>query len=143
MLRAWGDTVLSLRGYRPVIDVVTPEGRLDSMSLVGFDSPMLARSRMFLQGVLDRPPLLSSSAATCRDFLFVLNMRPGWLRMDVYDRRGILNHVLTEPDPVFDQSFFSTDVAVECSTPGAYQLAVTIAQPQPRIDLYRWEPPFE
>ena len=62
-LRAWGDSVLSLSGYRPVIDVLAPEADdPDSLALVGFDSPLLVRSWQFAQGEVAEPPLLTSAA---------------------------------------------------------------------------------
>ena len=66
-LRPWGDTLVSLSGYRPVVDLLppgTPVGAaLDSLTLMGFDSPQLERSRQFAIGAVDEPPLLSSAAA--------------------------------------------------------------------------------
>src|SRR5690606_3725856 len=62
VLRATGDTVLSIRGYQPVVDVIDMTGRVDSLRLRGFDSPMLARMRLFQLGDAKSPPLLVPSA---------------------------------------------------------------------------------
>ncbi|MGI9174512.1 MAG: hypothetical protein ACR2GR_04255 [Rhodothermales bacterium] len=120
-LRAWGDSLLSLSGYRPVIDVATEEGdalRLDTLALTGFDSPMLARSRLFTLGEVYDPPLLTASAAAAGDRLFVLNMRPGWLRVDVYNRHGRLQNVLVQENPLIDKNFYPTDIAARRTSGG-------------------------
>ena len=99
MLRVWGDSLLSLCGFRPVIDVVSPGGGVDTLHLSGFDSPMLARSRAFMLGDIDEPPLLIPSAAIVGDQLYALNMRPGWLRIDQFDRSGQLQNRLVQHSP--------------------------------------------
>ena len=138
LLRPWGDSLLSLSGYRPVVDVHTPGGPLDSLALVGFDSPMLARSRAFLLGETHEAPLLTASAAPAGNHLFVLNMRPGWLRVDVYDRTGRLQQVFTQPDPGYDKQFYPTDLAARRGdAPGDVVLAVAVTQPTPEVRLYR------
>lgn len=139
MLRPWGARLASLRGYLPAIDV-WGGGRIDSLSLVGFDSPMLSRTRSFLIGDVDQPPLLTASAAPVDERLFVLNMRPGWLRVDVFDASGRLRHILTQPDPEFRQEYFPTDIAVRRLADGRYELSVSLVQPEARIDRYRWVP---
>ena len=65
LLRPWGDSLLSLSGFFPLVDVLTPDlaTPLDSMALLGFDSPMLRRTFAFRQGDARQAPLLSSSAA--------------------------------------------------------------------------------
>lgn len=141
LLHAWGDTLLSLSGFRPVVDVLTPGGRLDTLALVGFDSPMLARSRSFLLGDVAEAPLLSAAAAPAGDLLFVLNLRPGWLRVDVYDRTGRLQHVLVQPAPGLDRRFFPVDLGVHRRPDGEYLLAVLTGQPIPALTLYRWTGP--
>lgn len=140
-LRAWGDSLLSLSGYRPVIDVATEEGdalRLDTLALTGFDSPMLARSRLFTLGEVYDPPLLTASAAAAGDRLFVLNMRPGWLRVDVYNRHGRLQNVLVQENPLIDKNFYPTDIAARRTSGGDYEIAVVVPEPVPRVVLYRW-----
>ncbi len=138
-LRSWGGTLISLNGYRPVIDVVRPDGALDSLRLNGFDSPMLSRLRLFEIGEIDAPPLLTAAAAPLGDSLFVLNMRPGWLQVDVYDRSGKLRAILTEQDPGFNRDYYPTDIAV-ASSPGArsIRIAVSVVRPDSRVNLYDW-----
>ncbi len=139
MLRLWGDSLLSLSGFRPVIDVLTPDGRLDTLALTGFDSPMLARSRLFLLGETHEPPLLTSSAAASGASLFVLNMRPGWLRIDVYDHAGRLRRILTQENPSFNQEYYPADLAVR-RVGRAFEIAVVAVKPAPSLDRYRWTP---
>lgn len=140
-LRTWGDSLLSLCFYRPVADVVLPDGGLDTLALAGFDSPNLGRSHLFLTGATHEPPMLTISAAPAGDLLFVLNMRPGWIRVDAYDRRGRLRHILTQESPAFNQDFFPVDLAVRALGDGAYAIAVAITTPTPQLRLYRWQRP--
>lgn len=139
LLRTWGDSLLSLSGYRPVVDVLsgTP-ARLDTMALHGFDSPMLARSRLFLLGEVGEAPLLSSAASAAGDLLFVLNLRPGWLQIDAFDRSGLLQRRLTQPDPDLRKDFFPQDLAVRRLPDGTFEAAVVFREPWPRLDLYRF-----
>ena len=141
LLRLWGDSLLSLSGYRPVVDVFAPGGARDTLPLFGFDSPMLARSRSFALGAVEEAPLLSASAAPSGDHLFVLNMRPGWIQVDVYDRAGRLVRVLTQPDPGFDQRFYPVDLAVRPRQDGASTIAVLSVEPSPRLSCFLWHPP--
>jgi hypothetical protein len=140
LVRSWGDSLLSLSGYRPVIDVLHSGERgdaaVDTVRLRGFDSPMLARSRAFVQGDADEPPLLSASADPAGEGLFVLNMRPARLRVDVYDRRGRLQHVLVGRKQA--RSVFPMDLAVWRAPGGGYALATVAARPEPRLTFYRW-----
>ncbi|MBT8400542.1 MAG: hypothetical protein KJO98_08705 [Rhodothermia bacterium] len=136
-LRSWGDTLLSLRGYQPSVDLLRHDGTADSLRLTGFDSPMLARTRLFAAGSIDQPPLLSAAASSLKDELYVLNMRPGWLRVDVYDRGGRLKAVLTQPDPGFNKQFYPTDIAVR-QVDGVIDVAISVVEPRPRVDFYRW-----
>lgn len=139
LLRAWGDTLLSLSGYRPVVDVMAPgTTTLDTLALVGFDSPMLARSYQFMLGDEHEAPLLSTAAAPAGDRLFVLNLRPGWLQIDVYSREGRLQHVLIQENPGFNKQFYPMDLAVEQDAEGGYRLAVVTVEPAPEVRLYRW-----
>ena len=138
-LRVQDDTLYSLSGYRPVVDVLAPGAPLDTLALVGFDSPMLARSRQFVLGQVDEAPLLTASAVPVGDSLFVLNVRPGWLRVDVYDRQGRLRRILTQENPEFDRAFYPMDLAVRQSGPGIYDFAVISAGGDlPRVWLHRW-----
>ncbi|MEM6337975.1 MAG: hypothetical protein AAF752_15495, partial [Bacteroidota bacterium] len=85
-----GNTVYSFSAYRPVVDRLRPGGQRDTLRLNGFDSPMLARSRAYVLGDVDEAPLLISSADWADGRLFVLNLRPGILRIDEYDPSGQL-----------------------------------------------------
>jgi len=143
MLRPWGDSLLSLSGFRPVVDVfgAALSMPLDTMALVGFDSPMLRRSFAFMQGHATQAPLLSTSAAPVGDRLFVLNVRPGWLRIDVYDRGGRLQHILVERDPAYNKQFYPIDLAVRREAPGRYRIAVAVPRPAPVVKVYDWVVP--
>jgi hypothetical protein len=143
-LRTWGDSLVSLSGYRPVVHRL-PRGfadgaPADSLSLVGFDSPMLERSYAYAEGDVSKPPLLSASAAAVGDRLFVLNLRPGWVQIDVYDRSGRLQRRLVEPHSGGDRGFYPLDLDVRRADAG-YRLAVAVRSPEPRLQLFRWRPP--
>ncbi len=143
MLRVWGDSLLSLSGFRPVVDVLplplTDTTRADSMALRGFDSPMLPRSRAFLTGEVSQAPLLTAAAAPVNDRLFVLNLRPGWLQIDTYDRAGQIHHRLRQAETAYEDSFYPRDLAVQ-RRDGGYDIAVIFTDPEPRLDVYRWTP---
>ena len=141
-LVATEDTLLSACGYRPVLDRIPPLAARDTLALVGFDSPMLARSRSFLLGDLYDPPLLTPSMAVAGDRIFVLNIRPGWLLIDVYDLAGRLQRRLVQQAPVFAQSFYPVDLAAHPNGDG-FDIAVVYVEPQPWLALYRWATAFE
>lgn len=142
-LRAWGDTLLSLSAYRPIVqwlphdfsDGTTP----DSMSLVGFDSPMLERSYAFAQGAVSKAPLLTPAAAPVGDTLFILNLRPGWVQIDAYGRNGHLQRRLVERHPSGNRNFYPLDFDAHRTSEG-YVFAVTVRSPEPRLELFRWQP---
>lgn len=149
-LRPWGDSLLSLSGYRPVVDVLTPATQagaaLDTLALAGFDSPQLARSRLFALGDVKEPPLLAPAASAAGDRLFVLNARSGWVHVDVFARddgpegpRLLLERSLVSPDAAFHDDFFAADLAVRHAGAG-YEIAVLIAGPEPAVEVYRWVP---
>lgn len=140
LLELWGDSLLSLSAYQPVVDVITADARMDTLRLVGFDSPMLPRTRAFILGAIYEPPMLSSAAATAGNALFVLNLRPGWLRVDVFDRTGRITHRLVQDAPAFSQDFYPIDLDVRVDSSGTYQLAIAFVEPQPKLALYRWDP---
>ena len=144
LLRTWDETLLSLSGFSPVVDVLAADLATppDTLALVGFDSPMLRRTFAFMRGEIYEAPLLSSSAAPAADRLFVLNMRPGWLRLDVYDRAGHLQHILVEPNPAFDTDFYPIDLAVRRSEAGHYEIAIAVVKPVPTVKLYHWLAPY-
>ena len=148
VLRAWGDTLLSLSGYRPVVDRLAPGGGVDSLALVGFDSPMLPQSRLFVLGETSEAPTLVTSAAAVGDRLFVLNVRPGWTRIDVYGRDGRLERVLIEPDPGVS-GYNDLDLDVRADGAGGYLIAVARLRHDvfwfssayvPRVSVFRWKP---
>ena len=150
LLKMWGDTLVSLSGFRPVVDLVyaagaAPEDEFtgaDTLSLVGFDSPMLARSRLFMRGEVQEAPLLSSSAAPAGDRLFVLNIRAGWLQVDVFGRDGRLQHRLVGPDVEYRKAFFPQDLDVR-RRGNVFEIAVVFSEPEPSVRLYRWMPAGE
>jgi hypothetical protein len=142
-LRAWGDSLVSLSGYRPVVHRLPRAfgdgARPDSLALVGFDSPMLERSYAYAAGNATKPPLLTASAAAVDDRLFVLNLRPGWVQIDVYDRRGRLRRRLVEPRRGGDRGFYPVDLDARRTEEG-YRFAVAVRSPTPRLELFRWRP---
>lgn len=140
MLRTWGDSLVSLSGFRPVLDIWVPQTRMDSVALKGFDSPMLARSRAFALGQIRQPPLLYSSAAAFDDRLFVLNLRPGWLRIDVFDTEGNLMNRLVQEGPGFNKNFYPIDIDARITEEGIFELVVAYVEPEPKISLYTWMP---
>jgi hypothetical protein len=111
----------------------------DSLALVGFDSPMLERSYAFGQGDATEAPLLTPAAAPAGDSLFVLNLRPGWVQIDVYDRQGRLQRRLVEPHDEGSPNFYPLDLDVR-RTAGGYIFAVTVRSPEPRLEVFRWRP---
>ncbi len=115
-LRAWGNSVWSLSGYRPVVDFLTsdaPDGTAtDSLTLLGFDSPQLVRSNQYLLGEVDEPPLLISSGASFESGFFLLNLRADGLRIDVYDVEGQLERVLAYTDVEAMPNAFPVDLAI-------------------------------
>jgi len=142
-LRAWEDTLLSLAGFRPVVGRIPVDFQsgtpVDTTALVGFDSPMLERRYAFSQGDVERPPLLSPDAAPLGDSLYVLNLRPGWTRVDVYDRSGRLQHALVEPHDGGNPNFNA--VALDVRRDGETLLiAVALRSPEPALEVYRWRP---
>jgi len=138
-VRPRGEVLLSLAGFRPVIDRWWPDGRLDTLALVGFDSPMLARSRAFLVGEVHEAPLLTSSAVPVDSLLFVLNLRPGWVQIDVYSLRdGRLRHRLLPPEQRLNRRFYPHDLAVACRDASCL-LVVALNDPEPWIVAYRWD----
>jgi hypothetical protein len=142
-LRAWGDSLVSLSGYRPVVHrlpaAFADGARADSLALVGFDSPMLERSYAYAAGNATKPPLLTASAAAAGDRLFVLNLRPGWVQIDVYDRRGRLQRRLVEAHSGGNRGFYPLDLDVR-RAPDGYHFAVAVRSPTPRLELFRWRP---
>lgn len=143
LLRIWGDSLLSLSGFRPIVDIIQPSAPLDSLALFGFDSPMLARSRTFFTGgrVRQGPPLLSASAAPAGPYLFALNSRPGWLYIDVFDQDGRLQYRLVEPDPRVNSQHQVQDLDARVRSDGGFELVVALTAPTPSILAFTWQPP--
>ena len=141
VLRRWGDRLVSVSGFRPVVHTLPldfrAEARADSLRLMGFDSPMLERSHAYAQGDAEKPPLLAASAAAVDDTLFVLNLRPGWVQIDVYDRTGRLQRRLVEPHEAADRNFYPVDLDAR-RLDGGYQFAVAVRSPEPQVEIFRW-----
>lgn len=139
--------LLSLAGFRPVVDRVAraaltdTTARPDTLRLDGFSAPIpiLARARRFAQGEDTTPPLLTASADESGEWLFVLNLRPGWLRIDAYDADGVLRYAFNEPGAQAGKNFYPRDIAVR-QTGGEYHIAVAFTDPEPRVTVYRWAP---
>ncbi len=146
-LKPWGERVLALSGYRPVVDVWTPGAgpRLDTLALAGFSSPELMRSAQFMRGDVNQPPLLTSSAAALGDRLFVVNMRDEHVRLDVFGPTGRLERVLVSPKPWATLPYIPIDIAVR-QTDAGVEFAVLMQRPagllqsaDSRLVLYRWK----
>lgn len=140
LLRANGRTIFSLTGFFPRITIWKDSltGSPLSMRLRGFDSPMLRRSWAFLQGSARNAPLLTSSAVHAGDYWFVLNLRPGWLRIDVYDTDGDLKNILIEQDPGYLKQFYPLDIAVRIMSDDIYDMAVALVADVPVVRRYTW-----
>jgi len=140
-LRAWTDRLVSVSGFRPVVHTLPRPfrdgARPDSLSLVGFDSPMLERSYAYARGDVSKPPLMAASAAAVGDRLFVLNLRPGWVQIDAYDRDGGLQRRLIERHDVANRDFYPLDLDARRAADG-YDFAVTIRSPDPQLRLFHW-----
>lgn len=145
IMRSWGDRVMGVASYHPMLYMFDDDAGLDSLRLSGFDSPMLARSRSFALGETDQPPLMISGAAAIDDLLYVINVRPGIIRIDEYDVNGDLQRVFQrespEPDP-----FTPVDLIVLPDTDGGllFVVASTFAEYgsisldyRSRLDFYR------
>jgi hypothetical protein len=143
-LRAWGGSLVSLSGFRPAVDRL-PRGFADgtvpdSLALIGFDSPMLGRRHAFGQGDASEAPLLTPAAAPVGDTLFVLNVRPGWVQIDAYDRTGRLQRRLIERHEDGSPNFYPLDLDAR-RTESGHVFAVTIRSPTPRLEVFRWPRP--
>ena len=142
-LRIHDDTLWSLSGFRPVLDrfpldlASAANAPADTVALRGFDSPMLERSHAFLIGDTHEPPILSTTAVIYDDQWFVLNVRSGWIQVDVFDQEGELQHKLMEANPEPDSDFFPQDMAVYARDDG-YKIVFAISNPEPEIRAYHW-----
>ncbi|PSQ96346.1 MAG: hypothetical protein BRD55_06655 [Bacteroidetes bacterium SW_9_63_38] len=141
-LRAWDNALVSLSGYRPVVHRLSSNladgATADSVSLVGFDSPMLERSYAYAAGDVDKPPLLMASAAAVGDTLFVLNLRPGWVQIDAYGPDGRLQRRLVEPHEGGSRDYYPLDLDARRTADG-YRFAVAVRSPEPRLELFDWD----
>jgi len=141
-LRYSSDQLVSLSGFYPW--ALTWSSDLidgpDTLRWWGFDSPMLRRTYAYDQGRGRGAPLITSSATPVEDYWFVLNQRAGWLRIDVYDLNGRLQHILTEASPSYHKQFYPIDLAVQVREDGLYQIAVALVAPNPSIRVYYWNP---
>jgi hypothetical protein len=150
-LRARGDTLISLSGYRPVMDLLTPRkppgATPDTLALVGFDSPQLLRSHRFLLGEVDQPPLLTSSAAVADGRIFVVNLRGDHVRVDVYGLAGRLQRALVYLTPGDEGGHFPVDIAVRAEGGGALIALVMqrpgglLSEPGGYVLMLRWPGP--
>ena len=138
-LRIWGDTLVSLTGFFPVVKVISPalDEPPDSVSLKGFVSPWLSRTFQFTQGDARGAPLLSSAAFPAGDFLLVLNLRLGWLHIDVYNREGQLLAMLVDPE-LINRNFYPVDLTTNERSEEIFDIAVAVIEPDPVILRYRW-----
>ncbi|MEL6611708.1 MAG: hypothetical protein AAFQ53_06410 [Bacteroidota bacterium] len=152
-VRPWDDAALSLSGYRPVVDVLTPETApgttLDTLALVGFDSPLLNTSLRFMRDEVREPPLLSAAARALGDTLYVLNLRPGVLRIDAYAKEGNearlqrvyeFQAVPAEQDPL---ALFPTDLDVRQAADGTLTFAVLLKGPQVSVLVLEASPTLD
>jgi hypothetical protein len=144
-LLGWEDAVASLSSYRPTVDIWYPSGSLDTLALSGFDSPMLARSRSFVRGDIDEPPTMIGSAEEFEGMIFLLNLRPGVLRIDLFDSTGRLVRILEReyPEPT---SFTPADLAVQRIDSSQIRIAVSSTRARygplslsydSRLEMYR------
>ena len=131
-LRSRGDSVLSLSGYRPVVDVLppsAPRGRApDTLALVGFDSPQLLRSHRYIRGEVDQPPLLTSAAAAFEGRLYVVNLRVDQVRIDVFGPDGRLERGLVMPAGAETHDHFPVDLALG-RVDGQVRIALVMQSP--------------
>jgi hypothetical protein len=129
VMRPWNGRITGSSAFQPVLYMFQPSWPVDSLRLKGFDSPMLARSRAFALGDVSDPPLMISAFSASGANLFVLNVRPGTIRIDEYDAKGVLQRIfewiapepeaftpvdlLTIKQPAEDPVFFVVSTAAE------------------------------
>ncbi|HLE57037.1 MAG TPA: hypothetical protein VJB15_08140, partial [Rhodothermia bacterium] len=89
-------------------------------------SPMLARGRAYSLGSIDEPPLMISGVHVAQDDLYVINVRPGILRLDVFDPNGRLVRVLQfeEPEP---SGFTPVDLVVGSQGDSSYVIVASVS----------------
>lgn len=139
-LRYANHRIISLSGFYPRALEWSEDLTIgpDTLQWWGFDSPMLRRTYAFDQGHGRGAPLITSSATSTGNFWFVLNQRAGWLRVDIYNFDGRLQHILIERSPTYLKDFYPIDLAVKHISNRSYQIAVAIVAPAPTIRVYHW-----
>lgn len=143
LLRASGNQLVSLSGFYPWALFWTENliEEPDTLRWWGFDSPMLRRTYAFEQGQGREAPLITSAAVAAGEFWFVLNQRTGWVRIDIYDRAGMIQYIFVEANPGYLKNFYPIDIAAQLSPDSSYHLAVALVAPTPSIRVYQWVPP--
>ncbi len=151
VLRPWNNRLVAPSAFQPFIYLFDRSLSIDSLRLQGFDSPALNRTRSFVLGDRDEPPLLVPSAAAADNRLFVLNSRPGWIRIDVFDESGVLRHILIQPDPEAG-SGNTIDIDVRRTVKSVYEIAVASVDThygafsltyRSTVTVFRWNAPDE
>ena len=140
-IRSYNDELFSLTGFFPRL-MAWPDGFANApitIRLRGFDSPMLRRTYAYTQGSGRGAPLLTSSAVQANGYWFVLNLRPGWLRVDVYDATGQLQYILVERDPGYLKEFYPLDIAVRSIADDTYDIAVSLVATPSVVRRYTWK----
>lgn len=142
-LRTHGDTLVSVCGFRPVVDRFTRTAaggvQRDSLALVGFDSPMLARSRRFLTGDVSAPPLLMPSVAVLPGGdLVALSLRLGWIEAARFGSDGRLRARFAERVRFLNPDVLPDDLDVRPMPDGSMLVAVAVPRPYGRIVAFRW-----
>lgn len=145
VMRFWGDTLLAASGYRPIVHVMPQDAHSgfspDSLYLMGFDSPQLPRSRLFAIGSIKEPPLLIPSIVGVGSRLFVMNSRPGWVHIDVFQRTSdglFIERSLLSPQPELGRQFFAADLAVY-ETDRGFEILILENRPVAAISRYFWD----
>lgn len=141
LLRTQGDTLLSLSGYRPVIDrlAISDLGlSRDTLLLFGFDSPMLFRTRLALKRKSVQAPLITSASAVAGAYLFALNLRPGWIQIDVFENGTLIRSIIAG-DVAINRNFWPVDLDAREGA-GGFDIAVALTRPEAQILQFRWAP---
>ena len=140
-IRAENNNVISFCGYLPVANFVNlSESSQDTIRFMGFDSPRLNDTRKFLSGDTHEPPLISAAAATTDSLIFAMNLRLGWIRVDIFDHAGQLQAVVESENQKVNKEFFPIDIDVFQQEDGSWLIAI-IAKPEVQgIWVYKWTP---